>query len=232
VIEEIVPVAVATAEAFNDPPDVFLHPQERAAVARAVDRRRREFATARLCARQALETLGLPPVPIVPDSSGAPQWPTGVVGSMTHCEGYRAAALARSTDISTIGIDAEPDRPLPNGVLEAIALAQERDPIYELELSSKELCWDRLLFCAKEAVFKAWYPLTRRPLEFKDAVVEIDPAANTFRARLLAPGLVVAGRQVNSLLGRWLAAHGLIVTSIILLPNSGQLRDRGAGERS
>ena len=63
---DILPPDVAVNEVFGDLPDVMLYPAEEAVIAKAVDKRRREFATARACARAALTTLGLPPAPIVP----------------------------------------------------------------------------------------------------------------------------------------------------------------------
>ena len=98
-IEAILPAEAAAEEAFSDPPGVALFPEEEAVIAKAVDKRRREFTTARACARAALARLGLPPVPIVPGLRGAPQRPDGVVGSMTHCAGYRACAVARDRDL-------------------------------------------------------------------------------------------------------------------------------------
>ena len=86
-IEEILPTEVAAVEAFDDPPGAMLYPEEEAVIARAVDKRQREFTTARVCARAALAALGLPPAPILPGQRGAPGWPNGVVGSMKHAPG-------------------------------------------------------------------------------------------------------------------------------------------------
>jgi 4'-phosphopantetheinyl transferase EntD len=128
VMEKILPASVVSAEAFTDPDDVVLFPEEAATMARAVDKRRREFATGRNCARVALGRLGVPPVPIVRGERGAPVWPPGIVGSITHCDGYRAAAVARDRDVLAVGIDAEPNEPLPAGVLEIVSLADQRVP--------------------------------------------------------------------------------------------------------
>jgi hypothetical protein len=125
-IERILPADVSWAEAFADHPGAALFPAEEAIVAGAVDKRRREFTTARNCARNALAKLGVPPAPILTRERGAPQWPVGMVGSITHCAGYRAAAVARARDILTVGVDAEPNEPLPDGVLAAISLVSER----------------------------------------------------------------------------------------------------------
>jgi 4'-phosphopantetheinyl transferase EntD len=214
VLADIVPPQVAADEAFGDVPGEVLFPEEEAVVARAVDKRRREFAAVRACARAGLARLGVPPVPILPGARGAPQWPPGIVGSMTHCAGYRAAAVARAEDMLTLGVDAEPDGRLPDGVLDAVATADERAGLDALASGAPGPSWDRLLFCAKEAVYKAWFPLTQRWLGFKEAAVTISPADGTFDARLLVEGPVLDGRRLAGFTGRWLARDGLILTAI------------------
>jgi 4'-phosphopantetheinyl transferase EntD len=71
-----------------------------------------------------------------------------------------------------------------------------------------------MLFCAKETVYKAWFPLTGRWLGFEEADITLDPAAGTFTARLLVPGPEIDGRELTAFGGRWLARRGLIVTAI------------------
>ena len=105
--------------------EATLFPEEEIAVSRAVEGRRREFATGRACARQALAQLGLPPRPIGVATTGAPRWPEGVVGSITHCHCCRAAAVGWETDFGAVGIDAEPNHRLPGGTLRAISLPIE-----------------------------------------------------------------------------------------------------------
>ena len=217
-IGDILPPEVAAEESFSDRPDTVLFAEEEAVIAKAVDKRRREFTTARACARAALGRLGLPPAPILPGDRGAPQWPAGVVGSITHCQGYRACAVAHGSDIVTIGLDAEPHDKLPGGVLDAVSLAPERARISALSAAEPGVCWDRLLFCTKESVYKAWFPLTGRWLGFEDACVDFDPGSQTFDARLLVPGPVVNGKPLSGFTGRWLVSRGLIVTAIVI-PN-------------
>ena len=213
-LDEIVPPQVVAVEAFDDPADVQLYPEEQAVLQKAVASRRIEFGTARWCARQALAKLGLPPAPVLPGLRGAPGWPAGVVGSMTHCAGYRAAALAHSREVATIGIDAEPHTALPDGVGHVIASDAEQRALAELADKAPEVSWDKLLFSAKEATYKAWFPLTQRWLGFNDAMISINPADGTFTARLLVPGPVLGGRQLTEFSGRWLARDGLVITSI------------------
>ena len=215
-IGDILLPQVAAEEAFGDLPGTVLFAEEEAVIAKAVDKRRREFTTARACARAALARLGLPATPILPGVRGAPQWPVGVVGSITHCDGYRACAVAHGSEIVTIGLDAEPHDRLPDGVLDAVSLGPERARIAELTATEPDVCWDRLLFCAKEAVYKAWFPLTGRWLGFEDACIDFDPDDRTFHARLLVPGPAVNGETLTGFTGRWLTGKGLIVTAIVI----------------
>lgn len=225
-LEQIVPREVAIAERFADDPAAVLFPGEWAAVAKAIAKRRTEFATARACARAALVRLGEPPAPILRGPRGAPQWPTGVTGSITHCDGYRAAAVARTSGTLALGLDAEPNEPLPDGVPETIALAEERDDLAELAAAEPRVCWDRLLFSVKESVYKAWFPMTQRWLDFKSARVTFDPANRAFRARLLVPGPLVDDVPLSVMRGRWLMRRGLLVTAIVVAAWPADL-DRG-----
>jgi 4'-phosphopantetheinyl transferase EntD len=215
VVERILPASAKVAATRGDL-DAALYPEEEAVVARAVEKRRREFITARACAREALAQLGRPPQPILPGPRGEPLWPVGIVGSITHCEGYRACAAAPAGELATIGVDAEPNQPLPEGLLGDIALPEERVLLRELGRQGPGTHWDRLLFSIKESVYKAWFPLAERWLGFEDAVVAIDPRQESFSARLLVPGPSFDGRELRSFHGRWLVADGLVMAAIAL----------------
>ncbi len=215
-IEEILPPAVVAVDTREEWLDIELFPEEHAAVGRAVEKRRREFVTARACARAALAQLGLPPSPIVNGERGEPRWPEGVVGSITHCAGYRACALARASEFAGVGIDAEPNAPLPEGVLEEIARPEERPLLTQLARAQPTVHWDRVLFCAKETVYKVWFPLARCWLGFEEATLTIDPAGGTFRARLLAPWPDSEANLPVVLEGRWAVRDGLALAAIAL----------------
>ncbi|MFG2619454.1 4'-phosphopantetheinyl transferase [Streptomyces sp. NPDC048507] len=213
-IEEVLPSHVHAFEAFDHVPLSSLHPQEAALVARSVERRRLEFATARHCAHQALDALGAPWAPLLATPRGLPVWPGGVRGAITHTTGYHAAAVAHGSRVAALGIDAEPDRPLPRGVLASIALPQEITQVGELAARHPSLNWDKLLFSAKESVYKAWFPQTSLALSFEDALIRIDPVRRTFSARVLPPALVRAHPGLSSFAGRWTARAGTVLTAI------------------
>src|SRR6185437_6797883 len=142
VIEELLPPGAIAVETRTDPPDAVLFPEEQAELALAVEKRRLEFTTVRHCARSALARLGVAPVAILPGPRGAPQWPTGIVGSMTHCAGYRAAVVARSEELATIGVDAEPHEALPPEVLTTVTIPEERERLERLAAQQPAVHWD------------------------------------------------------------------------------------------
>lgn len=194
--------------------DLGLYPGEEAAIARAVPKRRREFVVARACARQALRRLGAPAGAVPKGLAGEPQWPVGVVGSITHCAGYVAAAVAWGSRLRTVGVDAEPNAPLPAGVLGLTASAVEIARLDALSAADPRVHWGRLLFCAKEALYKAWYPVQQCWLGFEDADVWLAPDG-WFRCRVLAPAADAGPFAECS--GRW-ALDGQVLLAAIAIP--------------
>lgn len=219
VLPETVSQDLAYSELYSDPPGLAPLPEEEPLIAKSVAKRRNEFVTARHCARIALGELGLPPVPILKGDKGEPCWPDGVVGSLTHCTGYRGAVVGRAGAVRSVGIDAEPHDVLPDGVLNAITLTEER---YEIAALPDGLHWDRILFCAKEATYKAWFPLTNRWLGFEDAHIafDVDPAragtGGTFVSKILIDPRALSGPPLTALRGRWSVERGLVLTAIVL----------------
>jgi 4'-phosphopantetheinyl transferase EntD len=170
----------ATPDCWTAP----LHPSEAACVERAVDKRVREFAAGRSCARRALSALGVSAFPLVASPDRTPLWPTGVVGSISHCNDYCAAVVARRADITSLGLDVEPLTPLDAELLPLICSAEEIDALDALPRSSGP-DWPKLVFSAKESTYKCYYPLAKTILEFHDVVVEIEPQEQKFTARLV-----------------------------------------------
>lgn len=206
-LPESVSVCELTGSAIPDP----LFPEEETLVRRAVSNRRNEFALSRTCARRALTNIGVAPCSILSTSDRAPIWPPGIVGSITHCKSYTAAAVCLDVQFLSLGIDAEINQPLPDGVLTLIASPSEQLAVRQLP--DDDVCWDRLLFSAKECVFKAWFPVARRWLDFRDAEVTIDPVRGMFVAELLVDS-PPTGRWLNGRFG----LSGPHLLSAILLP--------------
>lgn len=151
-----------------DDEDALL-PEEAASIASRVPAARRASGAARIVARQLMQQLGGAPAAVPRETSGMPIWPKGLVGSLAHDDRVAVAALARAQDVMSVGIDVEPAAPLPADMQEVVATEREHDRI------SGDPLGGRLLFAAKEAVYKAVYPLDRVFLEFAD--IDVDLAA-------------------------------------------------------
>jgi 4'-phosphopantetheinyl transferase EntD len=149
--------------------DSALLPEETATIAARSAEARCASGAARIAARELLARLGQPACPLPKAPSGAPVWPDGFAGSLSHDARVAVAAVARRRDHAALGIDIEPAAPLPAEMLDLVASARERRSLGDDRYRG------RLLFAAKEAVYKALHPLDGRFLEFQD--IEVDLAA-------------------------------------------------------
>jgi len=158
-----------------------LFDEEAAPIASSVIAVRRASGAARIVARELLAALGYAGASVPRGASREPVWPVGIVGSLAHDDEVAVAALARRSDFASVGIDVEAALPLPPELRALVATPQEllgsrNDPLRE-----------KLLFAAKEAVYKAAFPLDRIFLDFHD--IEVDLAAGravTRTGRVLA----------------------------------------------
>jgi 4'-phosphopantetheinyl transferase EntD len=214
-LTSLLPRSVASYDTFTSASPHELPAIEAVSVRRAVPKRRAEFATGRSCARRALAALGLPDATVPVGPNREPCWPAGVVGSITHAAGYCAAAVARQESVLGIGIDAEPDEPLPPDVLPVVTSASERQHLVSLRAATPDIAWCRLLFAAKEAVYKAWYPRTRSWLGFDDVEVFFHPEQDRFTATV--PGLPTAdGAVLSQVTGAWTQVRRLVLTAVVV----------------
>jgi 4'-phosphopantetheinyl transferase EntD len=152
-----------------------LMPQEAPAFAASVEKVRRASGAARTLARQLLAQLGHSDWPLVKGAAGAPIWPAGIVGSLAHDRRVAIAAVARRREFVGVGVDVEPSEQLPADLLEMVATPRERTKIVDDPYRG------RLLFAAKEAVYKAVYPLDGTFLEHHDVEVSLADRKATLR---------------------------------------------------
>ncbi|MEU6720235.1 4'-phosphopantetheinyl transferase superfamily protein [Nonomuraea sp. NPDC046802] len=189
-------------------------PAEQAGLGRAGSARTLEFAAGRHCARTALAALGVADGEVPRGADRAPRWPAGTLGAITHCAGYGAAAVGTTARYAAIGIDAEPNDTLPSLVAERITNDSERRLLRSAP--ARGVHWDRLLFSAKESVYKAWAPLTGTWLGFLDVTLTIEPDRGRFHAAFHVPGPLVGGIRMTGFSGRFLALPGLLLTAIVI----------------
>jgi 4'-phosphopantetheinyl transferase EntD len=140
--------------------------EEASAFASSVAKVRRASGAGRILARKLLVRLGHTPSAVPKGPTGAPIWPLGVVGSLSHDAVVAVAAVALQRNIAALGIDIEPAESLPVNLLDIVATPYER-----LRVCNP---YDgRLLFAAKEAVYKAVYPLDQTFLDYHDIQINV-----------------------------------------------------------
>lgn len=157
-----------------------------------------QFAAGR---RLVAELVGGPHVDVPRGARGAPMWPTGVVGSITHTRRYAAVAVAASVDAVSIGIDAEPIMPL---AAETIAVVTNSAELVRITPACGELA-GLVAFVAKEAVFKAWWPVHGRELDFSEVALSVG-----------GPGLLVARHPEGEWDVRWAVAEGMALAAVVV----------------
>lgn len=189
-IRELFPPEVVIATHRPDDWEGDLLPPELGAVARAVPKRVREFTAGRMCARRALAELGIRDFAVAVGPQRSPIWPPGVCGSISHTDDWCGAVVARVGAIVGLGLDVEPARPLDDDLTELVCAPEEL-------VLARRAQWAidprKLIFSAKESVFKAHYPLAPEMLEFRAVGIQLDAATGTFTARRVDGGAPLAG---------------------------------------
>ncbi len=187
-----------------------LYAEEEHAIRRAVPKRRAEFRAGRTYARAALRALGIAPVPILAGSDRAPVWPAGIAASITHDDMYCGVIAAQCADFAAVGIDVDSTTPLDHDLVRIVCSASELEHGAAL---ADQLCADfpKLVFCAKESTYKAYFSLTRTVLDFDDVELRISPHEGTFSAsvRASAPAMPNIGR---TLAGNFLTVESRLIT--------------------
>ena len=218
---------VRSFELWGPGDEKSLTSEEAAVVASAVEGRRTQYAAGRQCAHQALELLESSVAtadhgnwagqPILPDGKRAPRWPEGVLGSISHTDGYAVAAVTPGTDhgrSSTLGIDAEQLGRVTDELHDRLFLPAERERLDKLDAVARDAA-STLMFGAKEAFYKAQYPVTEAWVGFHD--VELLPDPNDTQRFVLHPatGLEALGRFVWPLAARGVVHDGIAVTVVV-----------------
>lgn len=180
----------------------------------AVPRRQAEFAAGRTAARAALYGLGLPPVAIPMQPDRAPLWPMGIVGSISHSGGLAMAAVAHDRDLISLGIDIEGDGAVESALWPTICRPEELSRLHAMA-EQDALIAATALFCAKEACYKAQYPLTGKLFNFDRLSVTFD--GTRFAARFTA----ATGRfaKGDPIIGQTRRVGGYMLAAVALTAN-------------
>lgn len=170
----------------------------------AVPKRQAQFRAGRFCALKALEALDPQRrIRALPRSrNGAPCWPHGVTGSITHTDDFASAAVARTCDALAIGIDSEPIMADAQARRVMMVVAWPSELAHARAAGFSRLEALTLVFSAKESLFKCLHPLVGRMFDYHDVrIVGVDAASGSFYARQvtnLSPrfsvGVILEGR--------------------------------------
>jgi 4'-phosphopantetheinyl transferase EntD len=176
---------------IRDGDEAHLLPEEAHSIPARQPAMRRASGAARWIAHGLLAKLGVSDAAILRAPTGAPVWPDGITGSLAHDEDMAVAAVAPIGHISALGIDVEPAQPLPDDILALVATPADRIDVADRHLAG------RILFAAKEAVYKASYPLDREVLGYEDITVDLNAGqATTKTGRNVSLAYCVAPRVV------------------------------------
>ena len=147
-----------------------LTPAEYKIIDSACDKRKLEFSTGRWCAKQALAIEGINNLSILSGKNREPIWPTGIVGSISHCKDECGAVIAKSNNIGAIGFDVENIKELKNDIAKIVCtkietkwLAEQNKYPYNVMLL--------LIFSLKESVYKCIFQHQQLAIEFKDCSI-------------------------------------------------------------
>lgn len=144
-------------------------------------KRRAEFTLGRICAHQALSKYGLESVPILRNpETREPCWPESVRGSITHSDEFAAVAVGLSKNISGVGLDLESlSRSVDFNIRRHVCVETEREWLESLPSKQADLAL-RIIFSAKESIFKCLFPVSKTYLSFQDAAVTINESEYDF----------------------------------------------------
>jgi 4'-phosphopantetheinyl transferase EntD len=213
ILATLFPEEVFTCSLEEEGDPRWLHPEEASCVREAVPKRRREFAQGRFCARQALAHFGIRDFPLLMGKDRAPLWPRGIIGSLSHCAGYCAVAVARRGDLQGVGMDVELAEPLEQDLLSLICTDSEAERLAGSPAETRGVL-AKLLFSVKESVFKCVYPQTGVFLDFHDCEVWLDSDRGAFSAHLTSSRLARSWRETR-LLGRFASQGKRLFTGMV-----------------
>jgi 4'-phosphopantetheinyl transferase EntD len=202
---------VVAAELLGNAPKDLLTSDELNFISHCAEKRIQDFTAGRACARRGLLELGLTDFSLLSGSDRVPIWPSGIVGSITHTRGFRAAVVAPGRDLRSLGLDCEGADAVDQELWERICAPPELERLAELDSVTAQH-QASLIFAAKEAFYKCQYPLTKAWVGFEDVVIEVE-SSGTFRVIPQNP-LPLDSTLVQALRGRFLFRDRWVIAGI------------------
>jgi len=213
-VSRLFPEGTFAAELCGSGDASGLLPAEAAYVRDAAPKRQAEFAAGRWCARRALGYLGYIDFALLPRVDRSPDWPSGVVGSITHTDGYCAAVVADARRFQAIGVDAEIVGRVTEETWPQLFTAPDAAQIASAPAAERARL-ATIVFSAKEAFYKCQYALTEGWVGFLDVSIELaesDARAGTFTVR--SAGHLPMLDAIVPVRGRFDVDAGLVLTGV------------------
>lgn len=216
-LSSVFPPGVVAAELCKAADPRLLLTGEAARLVRALPKRIQEFAAGRLCARRALKELGFSDFPVTAGSDRRPQWPSSIVGSITHTHGFSGAVVAERRRFCAIGVDAEAIGSVVPELWPHICTPAEASWLEALPETERSK-FAALIFSAKEAFYKCQYGVTGQWLEFHDIALAFhsnDMQTGSFSVRSVK-GIRLMQHETMPLIGRFQFYGELVVTGMVI----------------
>ena len=185
-------------------------PEEAEDIAHAAPARQREFAAGRACARAGLARLGLDAGALRRGASRAPIWPEGVVGSITHCSDFCAAAVAPRAFARSVGLDAERQGRVTPRILARITTEGERAALAARPAGDAAPDRGTHVWTAKEAALKCLAVALGEMPGPREVEVVLSEQGDRFEARVRSTRFA---RAAPTLRGRHAQQGSLVVAA-------------------
>jgi 4'-phosphopantetheinyl transferase EntD len=211
-LSTLLPADIAVVQKWKSAPLDSLSVEEQAMVSVACTKRKLEFATGRWCAREALKAKGIEGFSLLSDARRAPVWPSGIVGSITHTDGFCAAAIGLRDAYAGIGIDAELDGQVGEDLWSNLFTAQEIGWLERLP-EPRRASMATVIFSAKESFYKAQYAFTNMWLDFTSATVVIENGRWNLH---LVPPVQALERLRQPISGGYVISSRCVMTAIAI----------------
>lgn len=209
-VSHLLPLGCAAQACDSTIADISrLCPSEYQVVRQCIPSRQADFAAGRTAARAALHKLGLPSTEIMADKTGAPMWPKGVVGSISHTDELAIAVVGLCGFVNALGVDIEIKGSVDEDVLTIIATEEEQCWLQNQPID-KQALWRTVLFSAKESFYKMQHPFTRQWLDFRDVCLTPE-LPDRFSILPITPAHPFLDRQFA---GQIVETSGFIVTLV------------------
>ncbi|EBO5441168.1 4'-phosphopantetheinyl transferase superfamily protein [Salmonella enterica] len=149
----------------------------------AVSKRRSEYLCGRICAQTLLNLKNIY-AQITQSKEGAPIWPSGWIGSISHTENCAMAVMVSQNKSHILGIDIENFNPEALSEIAGIIIQDsEKKLLVENEIDYNLAL--HIAFSAKESFYKALYPQVKKVFGFESAIItDINTHNKTFSIQL------------------------------------------------